>query len=137
VRTFNVGRIEQLEPLDDSFVIPRGFRVDRILRNAWHLMAERGPDYEVCVRFEKMVARNVAEVVWHKNQRVVFNDDGSIDFHVKVSGLSEISWWILGYGDQALVLRPKKLRDLILQRCQRLAQRCHAYDANSALPAGD
>src|SRR5204862_8333686 len=37
VRTFHVGRIRKLELLDEPFVVPRGFSIDRYLRNAWHL----------------------------------------------------------------------------------------------------
>ena len=40
-----------------------------------------------------------------------------------VSGLWEISWWILGYGDQAEVLAPAKLRKMIAQRARNLADR--------------
>lgn len=121
-RTFNLGRIRQLEPLDDRYEVPRGFSVDRYLRNAWHLIPERGRDQEVVIRFSKMVAQNVAEVVWHKTQRVQFNPDGTLDFRVAVSGLGEISWWVLGYGDQAEVLRPAKLRQIVAARAARIVQ---------------
>ena len=120
-RTFNVGRIRHLEILDDPYEIPRGFSLDRYLRNAWHLIPEPGPDQDVVVRFSKLVAQNVAEVVWHKTQRTILNDDGTLDFHAIVSGLGEISWWILGYGDQAEVLAPPKLRQLVAERTERAA----------------
>jgi len=119
-RTFNVGRIRRLEILDDPYEIPRGFSLDRYLRNAWHLIPEPGPDREVVVRFTKLVAQNVAEVRWHKTQRLHFHDDGTLDFHVTVSGLHEISWWILGYGDQAEVLQPPELRRVIARHATSL-----------------
>jgi predicted DNA-binding transcriptional regulator YafY len=119
-RTFNVGRIHQIEPLEDRFAIPRGFSVERYLGNAWHLIPERGRDQQVVVRFSKMVAQNVAEVAWHKTQQLTFNPDGTLDYRVTVSGLGEISWWILGYGDQAEVLEPIKLRSLIAERAERM-----------------
>jgi proteasome accessory factor B len=75
------------------------------------------------VRFDPLVADNVAEVVWHKTQKSKFLDDGSLLFEVKVSGLWEISWWILGYGDQAEVLEPKELRRMVAERAKRLAAR--------------
>ncbi len=71
-RTFNVGRISELEVLPEHFEVPHQFSIDRYLGNAWHLIPEPGPDVEVLVRFEKLVARNVAEVHWHKTQRVYF-----------------------------------------------------------------
>ncbi|MEX0677884.1 MAG: YafY family protein [Pirellulales bacterium] len=121
VRTFNVGRIHGLEVLDEPFHVPSGFSIQRYLGNAWHLIPD-GPDAEVVVRFSPLVARNVAEVVWHKTQRVVWRDDGSMDFHVRVAGVREISWWILGYGDQAEVLKPARLRQVIAEHAARLVQ---------------
>jgi proteasome accessory factor B len=122
VRTFNLGRMRQLEPLEDGFQVPRGFSIDRYLGNAWHLIPERGRDHEVLIRFGKMVAQNVAEVVWHKTQRVQLNEDGTLDFQATVSGLGEISWWVLGYGDQAEVLRPPQLRQIVAERAARTAR---------------
>jgi predicted DNA-binding transcriptional regulator YafY len=119
VRTFNVGRIQNLTLLDESFQMPRAFSIQRYLGNAWHLIPD-GPDQDVVIRFSPLVARNVAEVVWHKTQRLVHREDGSLDFHVRVAGVREISWWILGYGDQAEVLKPARLRQLIAERAGRL-----------------
>ena len=116
VRTFNVGRIRQAELLDSSYRIPPRFSLDRYLGNAWFLIREPGKRYHVTVRFQKLVAQNVAEVQWHKTQQVHWNGDGTLDFHVEVDSLKEIIWWILGYGDQAEVLQPKELREQVKQR---------------------
>lgn len=122
-RTFHLGRIVKLETLDERFRIPGGFSLRRYLRNAWHMIPERGLDQDVRIRFQRMVAQNVAEVVWHRTQKLHWNDDGTLDFTVRVSGLNEISWWVLGYGDQAEVLAPRELRQLVAGRCARaLAQ---------------
>ncbi len=119
-RTFNVGRIRMATALEETFRVPRGFSIERYLGNAWHLVPESGPDQQVTVRFRPLVARNVEEVAWHKTQQTTLNADGTLDFSVTVSGLGEISWWILGYGDQAEVLGPPELRDMIRARAQRL-----------------
>ena len=121
-RTFNLGRILRIELLEDRYEIPRGFSVERYLRKAWHLIPEPGPDREVVVRFSRKVAQNVAEVAWHKTQRLEFRPDGTLDFHVTVSGLGEISWWILGYGDQAEVLQPAELRRIVAGHAARMLQ---------------
>jgi predicted DNA-binding transcriptional regulator YafY len=122
VRTFNVGRIRQLEFADARYNIPRNFSLERYLGNAWHLVPGRGPNYDVLVRFQKHVAQNVAEVVWHKTQSLKWNDDGSLDYSVNVKGLSEISWWILGYGDQAQVIKPDELRQLVAGHATRMLE---------------
>jgi predicted DNA-binding transcriptional regulator YafY len=40
-------------------------------------------------------------------------DHGTLVSSAKVKGLSEVSWWILGYGDQAEVVKPTALRKMI------------------------
>jgi len=122
VRTFNLGRVLAAELLDRTYTIPPRFSLERYLGNAWHLIREPGKSQQVVVRFQKMVAQNVAEVRWHKTQQVTWNDDKTMDFSVTVDGLNEISWWILGYGDQAEVLRPRKLRKLIAERLRGMTE---------------
>lgn len=87
------------------------------------MIPERGKDQKVKARFAPLVAHNVAEVTWHKTQKTRFLPDGSLQFEVRVSGFREISWWLLGYGDQVEVISPKALRALVQQRlAQALAQ---------------
>lgn len=120
VRTFNVDRIVSLKVLNQKYTVPRGFSLDRHLRNAWNMIPGPGKDYQVVVRFRPFVAKNVSEVVWHKTQQCQFLEDGSLEYRAKVSGLNEIVWWILGYGDQAEVLQPVKLRRMVAQRAENL-----------------
>jgi proteasome accessory factor B len=118
VRTLNVSRIHRLEMLDEKFRQPQGFSLDRYFGNAWRMIPEPGADRRVILRFNQLVARNVAEVQWHPTQRCTFEAAGSLLYEVRISGLQEITWWILGYGDQVEVLEPLELRDLIAQRLQ-------------------
>jgi proteasome accessory factor B len=121
VRIFNVARILTLKQLDESFTFPKSFDVAEYLGNAWHLIRDGSQDSHIVLRFKPLVAGNVAEVIWHKTQRLRFLDDGSLEFRATVSGLNEIAWWILGYGDQAEVIRPARLRRLIAQRARNMA----------------
>jgi predicted DNA-binding transcriptional regulator YafY len=127
VRTFNVSRIVSLEVLPDVYRVPSDFSLERHFRNAWSFIPGPGPDDNVVIRFQPLVARNVAEVIWHKTQRLDFQDDGTLLFHARVSGINEIVWWILGYGDQAVVLQPLKLRRLVAHRARVMVER---YDGN-------
>lgn len=122
VRTFNLSRLVSLQQMKARFAVPRGFSVERHLGNAWLMIPERGTDHRVAIRFQPLVAQNVAEVRWHKTQETTFQKDGTMIFRARVSGLGEIVWWILGYGDQAEVLQPKKLRDLVAQRIKSMAK---------------
>lgn len=121
VRTFKLERIVALEVTDATFTPPDNFQLEDHFGNAWQMI--RGDQrYHVRVRFAPKVAGNVEEVLWHKTQRIGHEDDGSILFEVTVDGLDEMSWWILGYGDQAEVLSPPELREMIGGRAQRMAE---------------
>jgi predicted DNA-binding transcriptional regulator YafY len=128
VRTFNLSRIASLEVLSEKFGIPKGFSIERHLGNAWLLIPGEGPDQEVTIRFKPLVARNVSEVIWHKTQEFDFESDGSLVYRATVSGLHEIMWWVLGYGDQAEVLAPPELRKMVAERVGRMAL---LYDGQS------
>lgn len=130
IRVFNLARIESLTLLNQRFSIPRNFTMEQRIGNAWNMIPEAGQDSHLVVKFGSLVARNVAEVTWHKTQRTKLLPDGSLIFQATVSGLSEVVWWILSYGDQAEVLRPAKLRRLIARRVRKLAA---IYDADAEL----
>jgi proteasome accessory factor B len=123
VRTFNVSRIRRIQVLDEPLRMPKNFRLESHLRNAWRLNPEPGPDRHVRILFSPKVARNVDEVQWHRTQQTRTLDDGSLEFSVTVSGLNEISWWIMGYADEAEVLEPLELREIIRERAERTAAR--------------
>ena len=78
-------------------------------------MILEGRIYHVKLQFLPMIARNVAEVQWHSTQTITWNSDGSITAEFRVDGLAEITWWILGYGDQIRVITPISLQNKIRQ----------------------
>lgn len=133
VRTFNVARIKGYKESADRYQIPRTFSLERYLGNAWRLIRGDGADQQVQIRFQPLVARNVGEVLWHRTQRTQFNEDGTLDFFVQVAGLDEISWWILGYGDQAEVIEPAELRSKIIARIRSMS---HVYGMAVSSPPG-
>ena len=114
VRTFKLNRIKELTTTDKPFEQDKNFNVYEYLGRAWSMIPE-GQIYNVKLRFLPKVANNVAEVKWHSTQQVTRNDDGSATVEFRVDGLGEITWWILGYGDQVQVLAPKALRKRVLE----------------------
>jgi predicted DNA-binding transcriptional regulator YafY len=127
-RTFKLGRIKKLTVTGETFrqQAPQPSRAEgdgeRVFGLAWSMIPE-GAVYDVRLHFDPKVAGNVAEVQWHPTQQVKWNDDGSIEFGASVDGLGEITWWILGYGDQVEVLKPKALRDRVRAAAERTAAR--------------
>lgn len=114
VRTFKLNRIEELTDTGKCFLGGEKFDLYDYFGRAWSMIPE-GRIYNIKLRFLPKVANNVTEVRWHSTQQVTRNSDDSATVEFRVDGLGEISWWILGYGDQVQVLAPKILRKKILQ----------------------
>jgi predicted DNA-binding transcriptional regulator YafY len=119
--TFKLNQIKKLTVLDRCFVEDEKFNLKEELGRAW-LMVPEGKLYHVKLRFLPEVAHDIAEVQWHDTQTVTFENDGStiVEFHV--DGLSEITWWILGYGDKVQVLEPRILRQKIIEIAQNVVR---------------
>ncbi|MCE5326878.1 MAG: WYL domain-containing protein [Planctomycetaceae bacterium] len=113
MRTFKLGRIRKLTVTCQTFTPPQ-IDLDEHFGQAWAMIPE-GRIHDIHVHFEPKVAGNVAEVQWHPSQKVQFNDDGSAEMHFRVDGIGEISWWVMGYGDQARVVGPPQLRQRVAQ----------------------
>ena len=122
IRTFKLGRIQDMELLDKLYILEKPFNIEEYLGDAWAMIPE-GKIYKVKLRFSPMVAANVAEVLWHRKQKLIWHEDSSLTFEVTVDGLTEISWWILGYGDQVEVLAPPALRKRIGEITKRTAKK--------------
>jgi len=109
VRPFKLGRFKSITRTGQAFHRPEGYALSDYLGNAWGI----DPGKERCqvrLRFSPLVGPYVAEVNWHKTQRLSWDDDGRVLFSVTVDGLDEIAWWIHGFGAHVEVLEPPALR---------------------------
>ena len=122
VRVFKLIRFDGVELTDKPFVPPADFKLEDVFGAAWRMIPE-GKVRHISIVFEPMVATNVAEVRWHPSQKLTPMDDGRLRFEADVDGLSEITWWVLGYGDQATVEKPAELRKRIVNAARRTLAR--------------
>ena len=113
VRTFRLSRFRSVQATERAFPLRR-FSLRDHLDDAWGMTPE-GRKYEIVVDFSPAIAPSVAEITWHRTQKVAFNGDGSCRMRFRVNGLQEIKWWVLSFGDQAVVRQPPELRAEIRQ----------------------
>lgn len=121
VKIFRVDRIKSINETQKSFKVKKGFSLREYLKNSWQIT--RGEEVEVVVRFFPPASRFVKEMVWLPTQKIVEEEDGTLLFSAKVSGLLEIKRWILGYGNQAEVLEPQSLRQEICSEIKQILKR--------------
>jgi len=117
-RTFRIDRVSRVELTRDRFVAPRSFDLDTFLEDAWTV--ERGDVKRVRVQFQDRAARLVKELTWHPSQQVEEDPSGHVIVSFDSSGLGEIAEWVMGYGDEARVLEPRELKDMICEHSRRI-----------------
>ncbi len=121
-RTFKLGRIKKLTVLEDRFDPSVSSVPPEPFGQAWQMIPE-GRLHDVHLHFGAKVAGNVAEINWHASQQVTWNADGTMDFKVRVDGLGEISWWVLGYGEHVKVIAPAELANRVCEAAQKVASK--------------
>lgn len=118
VRIFQVERIVKLLETSSNFRMVTDFSLADFFGNAWDVV--RGDrTYHVEIVFGVMVAESIEGIIWHPTQQTRRRSNGSIVFEVDVDGIDEILWWILGYGDQAVVIQPEALRSKVARIAER------------------
>ena len=114
-RTYRVMRFKSLRMLDTPAEVPAEFDLHAYFGNAWGVF--RGKDtFDVEVQFTRDAAAIVRETKWHSTQRMREHADGTVTLSFRVDGLEEIVWWVLGWSSRAKVVRPEKLRTMVLEK---------------------
>ena len=120
VLTFRINRIDSLSITQLGYTIPSDFSVQGYLSKSWDVML--GPDTHVVILFARRIAPLIREVNWHSTQQMRKTDKGNLRFEVTVAGWHEIGWWILSWGHEAKVVRPRALREWIAQTAQKMVK---------------
>ena len=109
IRTFAVGRILELEPLETRFEVREGFDFDAYVGSAFGVIPETPT--KVHIRFDPRWANWVAERTWHASQEITWADTGHLDLRMEVGAAADLRSWVLSFGSGAEVLEPASLRD--------------------------
>lgn len=126
VKLFRIDRIQEVEVLPDTFVVPRNFSAAAYFDGSW--LIEQGDPLRVKLRFLPEAAKWVRDEQYHQSQRMVEEEDGSLLFEVTVNGSREITKWILSFGPAVEVLEPDTLRQDVAAL---IRQSLRQYEANT------
>jgi predicted DNA-binding transcriptional regulator YafY len=114
-KTYRIPRFQSLRMIDATAEKPEDFNLEGYFSNAWCVY--RGQEsFEVEVEFTPDAAMLVTETKWHKTQEMKRLPDGRAVLSFKVDGLDEILWWVLNWSGRAKVIKPQKLREMIVEK---------------------
>lgn len=117
IRDFVLGRIYSVTLLDESFERLNDFNPNDYLNSSFGLY-RGGKEYKVRLRFSPLAAGWVGGKVWHEEQKIKTEQDGSILLSFTAAGLTEVKSEVLKYGSLVEVLAPKKLREMVQEEAR-------------------
>lgn len=123
-RTFALQRMSGVEMLKKKF--QRDPKFDPKAHNGtgfgvWSYSADVEP-FEVRIRFTGWAARVVEERHWHATQQIstLARDGSEIEFRARLSGIEEITRWVLSWGSNAKVFGPPELRKRVKDELKKM-----------------
>lgn len=114
VRNFAITRLSDLRATKVRFKKPEDFNARRYLNGGfgvWGYGDDEAKQHAVEIEFTDWAARVVAERQWHTTQEIedVTTAPARVIFRATVSGLEEITRWVLSWGSKARVIGPQEL----------------------------
>jgi len=104
-----------------SFEVAQDFDFEEFLRPSFGVY--QGEPVKVRIWFSPDAAGYIKEKIWHDNQEIVPQKDGSIVFEAEVAGTEEIKFWVMSWVSKAIVLEPASLREEIRTEAESLLNR--------------
>lgn len=120
IRIFALDRISALEILEEKFILPLDFNIEKYLENVWGIM--RGEQYQVKIEFDAFQAKWIRERPLKEGEEIREAEGGGLIFTCNVSGLTEITQWVMSFGSHAKVLEPEELRNEIKEEIKKLKE---------------
>ena len=110
-RKFVPARVQSFEPTGKTFERTKKFSLEKMLRDSFGVHSPEG-EFDVILRFTSRVADYVREKRWHPSQELVELKDG-VELRLKLSSLAEVERWVLSWGGDAAVIKPKELAERV------------------------
>ena len=121
LRTFAPARIQSAKPTGKTFERSPKFSLEKRLRDSFGVHAGAG-QFEVVIRFAPRAADYIREKKWHASQTLRDLKDGGAELRMKLSSLAEVERWVLSWGGEATVLKPKELAEAVRAAAKRILQ---------------
>ena len=112
IRTFVPARIQSVKPTGKTFERPQKFSLEKRLRDSFGVYSGEG-EYEVVIRFNARAADYVREKKWHQSQQLRELKGRGVELKLRLSSLAEIERWVLSWGGDAEVLKPRELAEAV------------------------
>jgi proteasome accessory factor B len=112
IRTFVPSRVQKVRQTGKTFSRPEKFSLEKRLSGSFGVHSGEG-EYEVVLRFNARSADLVREKKWHESQQLRELKGRGVELKLKLSSLVEIERWILSWGGDVKVVKPRELAESV------------------------
>jgi proteasome accessory factor B len=121
IRKFVPGRIRGVKPTGKTFERSAKFSLEKQLRDSFGVHSGEG-QFDVVIRFSARAADYIREKKWHDSQQLRELKSGGVELVLKLSSLVEIERWILSWGGDAKVIKPRELAEAVRRSAEKILQ---------------
>ena len=118
LRTFRLDRIKNIELTGKKFTPRDGIDPTGYFKHSWGVFS--GDPVEVEVVFTGKAARVVRFGRHQAGETIEVLADDRVKYRVMVSGIHEICRWLIGFGGEVRVVRPKSLARELVRRAEEI-----------------
>ena len=108
---FSLPNISSVEVMDEYFERDEEFDLEDFAKKSFGLFHE--DPFDVVWKFSPRAAKDAKDFVFHPDQKMQHQDDGSLIVRFRAGGALEMCWYLFSWGKDVEVLEPKHLADML------------------------
>ena len=105
-RYYALHKLTDVVILNEYFEKDKNFTLADFTKDCFGVFKEKPRDIEWL--FDKEVANDAKEYIFHPNQKMIENPDGTLTVKFRAGGLQEMDWHLYTWGNHVKVIKPKK-----------------------------
>ncbi len=111
-KTYRLDNISNVKIVEAYFVRPEGFDLQAFANRAFGVFQNEAEFGEVVWRFSPKAAEQARGHIFHPDQAVEDESDGSMVVKFHAAGYLEMCWYLYAWGDNVEVVKPKQLKKM-------------------------
>ena len=118
-RLWRLANVSEARVTGETFERDPAFDLQRYAERSFGVFQEK--PVKVVLRFDADAARDASAFLFHPDQSVEENEDGSLTVRFDAGGLDEMCWHLFTWGEGVTVEKPARLRRRLAAMCASLA----------------
>ena len=115
-RLWRLANVSELRISGETFERDPEFDLERYAKRSFGTFQE--DPVEVVLKFAPGAARDASNFVFHPDQTIEANNDGSLTVRFEAGGIDEMCWHLFTWGERVTIEKPLRLRRRLAEMCE-------------------